>query len=156
MTMGNSLELRVPFLDHRLLEFAVNLPPAYRVKGLETKRILKEAFAGHIPQEIIRRKKAGFPIPINTWLQGQLKDQVRQVLLSKKELGRGYFRKEGIENLLALSAQGKPLAKEIFALLTLELLFIEFVDHRASRAGDHWGLSRPSGIHKASVISPAQ
>ena len=154
--MGNSLELRVPFLDHRLLEFAVNLPPAYRVKGLETKRILKEAFAGHIPQEIIRRKKAGFPIPINTWLQGQLKDQVRQVLLSKKALGRGYFRKEGIENLLALSAQGKPLAKEIFALLTLELLFIEFVDHRASRAGTIGDLSRPSGIHKASVISPAQ
>ncbi len=131
MTMGNSMELRVPFLDHELLEFAASLPPDYRVKGLQTKRILKEAFGRHIPQEIIRRKKAGFPIPIATWVQGELKDQVRQVLLSKKALDRGYFQKSGIEHLLALGDQGKPVAKEIFALLTLELLFIHFIDNRA-------------------------
>ncbi len=94
MTMGNSMELRVPFLDHELLEFAARLPPDYRVKGLQTKRILKEAFGRHIPQEIIRRKKAGFPIPIATWVQGELKDQVRQVLLSKKALDRGYLPEE--------------------------------------------------------------
>ncbi len=128
MTMGNSLELRVPFLDHELLEFAASLPPDYRVKGLKTKRILKEAFAKDIPKEIIRRKKAGFPIPIERWIQGELKDQVGEVLLSKRALDRGYFRKSGIENLLALSDQGKPVAKEIFALLTLELLLMEFID----------------------------
>jgi asparagine synthase (glutamine-hydrolysing) len=129
ITMGNSLELRVPFLDHELLEFAASLPPDYRVKGLKTKRILKKAFGERIPKEIIRRKKAGFPIPIERWIQHELKDQVRQILLSKKSLDRGYFQKSGIENLLALGDQGKPVAKEIFALLTLELLLIQFTDN---------------------------
>jgi asparagine synthase (glutamine-hydrolysing) len=128
MTMGNSLELRVPFLDHELLEFAASLPPDYRVKGFKTKRILKEAFGRRIPKEIIRRKKAGFPIPIESWIQRELKDKVRQILLSKKSLDRGYFRRRGVENLLALSDQGKPVAKEIFALLTLELLLLQFID----------------------------
>jgi asparagine synthase (glutamine-hydrolysing) len=128
ITMGNSLELRVPFLDHELLEFAASLPPEYRVKGFKTKRILKKAFGQRIPKEIIRRKKAGFPIPIERWIQGELKDEVREVLLSKKSLDRGYFRRSGVENLLALGDQGKPVAKEIFALLTLELLLLQFID----------------------------
>ena len=128
MTMANSLELRVPFLDHLLLEYAAGLPPAYKVRGFTTKRILKEAFGNRIPQEIIRRKKAGFPIPIERWVQHELKDQVRQVLLSQKCVDRGFFRRREIEKLLALGDQGQPLAKEIFSLLTLELLLIRFVD----------------------------
>jgi asparagine synthase (glutamine-hydrolysing) len=131
MTMGNSLELRVPFLDHQILEFAASLPPTYRVKGLATKRILKRAFRDHIPTEIIRRKKAGFPIPINNWIQGQLRHQVREILLSKNAIDRGFFRKKAIENLLDRSDQGQPVTKEIFSLLTLELLFNEFIDHQA-------------------------
>ncbi len=128
ITMGNSLELRVPFLDHRLLEFAASLPPEYRVKGLATKRILKEAFGKRIPREIIRRKKAGFPIPIERWTQHELKHSVRDVLLSSQALGRGYFKKSAIEQLLTPAASGQPLAKEIFSLLTLELLLQQFVD----------------------------
>ena len=128
ITMGNSLELRVPFLDHVLLEFAASLPPAYKVKGLKTKRILKEAFGKRIPVEILKRKKAGFPIPIARWVQKELRDQVHEVLLSQKSLGRGYFRREGVEKLLALGDQGRPVAKEIFSLLTLELLHQRFID----------------------------
>jgi asparagine synthase (glutamine-hydrolysing) len=128
MTMANSLELRVPFLDHQVLEFAAGLPPKYRVKGLTTKRILKQAFSKRIPKEIIRRKKAGFPIPIERWVQHELSGRVREVLLGRQFLGRGYFRKSEIEKLLALSDQGLPLAKEVFSLLTLELLHQEFVD----------------------------
>ncbi|HWX19230.1 MAG TPA: asparagine synthase (glutamine-hydrolyzing) [Candidatus Binatia bacterium] len=126
ITMGNSLELRVPFLDHVLLEFAVGLPASYRVKRLATKRLLKHAFQNRIPKEIIKRRKAGFPLPIETWLQKDLKPQVHEVLLSRQCLERGYFRKEGIEKLLSLSAQGRPLAKELFSLLTLELLLAQF------------------------------
>jgi len=128
MTMANSMELRVPFLDHKLLEFAASLPLSYRVNKFTTKRILKETFRDRIPGEIIQRKKAGFPIPIKRWLQKELRDQVYQVLLSRKCLERGYFRKEGIEKLLALGDQGQPLTKEIFSLLTLELLLAQFVD----------------------------
>ena len=132
MTMGNSLELRVPLLDHKMLEFAASLPPDYRVKGLATKRILKKAFAGRIPAEILRRKKAGFPIPIERWTQRELRDQVRDVLLSKKALDRGYFTRRGIEELLSLGSAGQPVAKEIFSLLTLELLHTQFVDNLSS------------------------
>jgi asparagine synthase (glutamine-hydrolysing) len=128
ITMGNSLELRVPFLDHVLLEFAASLPPAFKVNGLKTKRILKEAFGNKIPKEILERKKVGFPIPIARWVQTELRGQVHEVLLSQKSLGRGYFRKEGIEKLLGLGDQGRPVAKEIFSLLTLELLHQKFID----------------------------
>lgn len=129
ITMGNSLELRVPFLDHVLLEFAATLPPDYRVKGLATKRILKQAFGKRIPMEIIKRKKAGFPIPIAQWCQNELRDPVRQVLLERKALERGYFTKRGIEQLLAAGDAGRPVAKEIFSLLTLELLHQRFIDN---------------------------
>src|ERR1039458_6997916 len=63
ITMANSLELRVPLLDHQVLEFAASLPPAFKVRGKETKRILKSAFARVLPPEVINRKKAGFPVP---------------------------------------------------------------------------------------------
>lgn len=128
ITMCNSLELRVPFLDHVLLEFAAGLPTDYRVKGLATKRILKHAFGKRIPQEIIRRKKAGFPIPIQRWVQKELRQPVRDVLLSRKCLDRGYFKKVGVEKLLAQGDAGRPVAKEIFSLLTLELLHGQFID----------------------------
>jgi asparagine synthase (glutamine-hydrolysing) len=132
MTMRNSLELRVPFLDHLVLEFAARLPASYRVKRFLTKRILKQAFWDRIPKEIIKRKKAGFPLPLETWIRKDLRDQVRDILLSRRCLERGYFRKESMEKLLAL-ADGHSLAKEIFSLLTLELLHVQFVDQLAGR-----------------------
>ena len=128
VTMANSLELRVPFLDHVLLEFAAALPTEYKIKNLVTKRILKRAFGKRIPQEIIRRKKAGFPIPMAQWLRKELRQEVRDILLSTKALGRGYFSRAGIEQLLAHCDQGRPVSKEIFSLLTLELLHLKFTD----------------------------
>jgi asparagine synthase (glutamine-hydrolysing) len=130
MTMKNSLELRVPFLDHKLLEFAVSLPPSYRVNRFDTKRILKHAFRNDIPREIIRRKKAGFPLPLDSWMAGEFKEKVREVLFSRKCLDRGYFKRSAVEKILASGDQGSPLAKEIFSLLTLELLQVQFVDQR--------------------------
>jgi asparagine synthase (glutamine-hydrolysing) len=127
MTMVNSLELRVPFLDHLVLEFAASLPPAFRVKGRLTKRILKDAFRNRIPQAILQRKKAGFPVPIEQWIRSDFKNQVREILLSPIALSRGFFRKEAIEKLLTSSEAGGRLDKEVFSLLTLELLQREFV-----------------------------
>jgi asparagine synthase (glutamine-hydrolysing) len=63
--MANSVELRVPLLDHKLLEFAAALPDEYKVNGRKTKYILKETLRTHIPAAIIDRKKAGFPVPID-------------------------------------------------------------------------------------------
>ena len=122
--MANSLELRVPFLDHEVLEFAAKLPPEFKVRGRETKRVLKQAFTGRVPKEILTRKKTGFPVPYDRWLNGELRDFVADTLLSQRAVGRGYFRRDAVEKMVT-SAAG---AAEKFALLTLELLQQRFID----------------------------
>lgn len=128
MTMANSLELRVPLLDHPLLEFAAGLPPSFKVKGWITKRILKEAFKNRIPREVIERRKTGLPVPLERWMRDDLKGYVNEILLDHRTLGRGYFRGDAIERLLQRNAGRGALMKEVFALLTLELWHREFLD----------------------------
>jgi asparagine synthase (glutamine-hydrolysing) len=121
ITMGNSLELRVPLLDHRVLEFAARLPYYFKVQGLATKRILKSAFATMVPDEIVNRKKTGFPVPYDRWLRGELRGYVRDMLLSPSFLGRGYFNKQMIESGLSDNGAMPLPAKETFSLLVLAL-----------------------------------
>jgi asparagine synthase (glutamine-hydrolysing) len=121
MTMANSIELRVPLLDHRVLEFAASLPPRLKLKGYNTKYILKKALSKRIPSEIRNRKKAGFPVPYGSWLRKDLKDAVWDVLMDGRTINRGYFCKAAIESLLKANANGADYSKEIFSLLTLEL-----------------------------------
>jgi asparagine synthase (glutamine-hydrolysing) len=134
MTMANSLELRVPFLDHQILEFAAALPPAFKVKGRETKRILKQAFLGQVPRAIIDRRKVGFPVPLDQWLQGDLRNYVQDTLLSRKALSRGYFNRAQVAALVSASARGEPLSPQIFSLLALELWHQQFLDSNRSPA----------------------
>jgi asparagine synthase (glutamine-hydrolysing) len=128
MTMANSLELRVPLLDHLVLEFAAGLPAHFKVKGWTTKRILKEAFKDKIPSEVIERRKTGLPVPLRRWMRDDLADFVREVLLSGRSISRGYFQKNAIERLLQRNAVDGALMKEVFSLLTLELWHREFID----------------------------
>ena len=128
ITMANSLELRVPLLDHVVLEFAASLPPDFKVRGRETKRILKATFAKALPEEILKRKKAGFPVPYESWLRGELKQQVEDVLLSERCLSRGYFQKAEVSRLLETNSRDGKFAKEVFCLLVLELWHRTFLD----------------------------
>jgi asparagine synthase (glutamine-hydrolysing) len=133
MTMANSLELRVPLLDHRVLEFASGLPPELKVRGWLTKRVLKEAFKDRIPRAVIERRKTGLPVPLRRWMQNDLGDFVRETVLSKTSVSRGYFRKSAIEGLLDKNVRdGGGLMKEVFALVTLELWHTEFMDSQKS------------------------
>jgi asparagine synthase (glutamine-hydrolysing) len=77
MTMAASIESRVPFLDHELAGYVSTLPDSYRVKGLKTKWILRQAGRSLIPDAILERKKVGFRVPVNKWFQGPLKDYLR-------------------------------------------------------------------------------
>lgn len=129
MTMAASLELRVPFLDHKVLEFAATLPPEFKVKGSETKRVLKEAFRNRVPPPILARRKAGFPVPYGRWLTHELKDLVAGTLLSTRSLTRGYFKKEAVVSLLDHNAAPALPTREIFSLLILELWHRQFSDH---------------------------
>ena len=128
ITMASSLELRVPLLDHKVLEFAASLPQDYKVKGKETKRVLKAAFAKTLPQEILTRKKAGFPVPYSRWLSGPLAPRVREVILSDKAKGRGYYKNEALERLVESHEKTNAHPKAIFSLLVVELWHRQFVD----------------------------
>jgi asparagine synthase (glutamine-hydrolysing) len=121
MTMANSLELRVPLLDHKMLEFAAVLPESLKVHGATTKYIAKEALADRVPREILHRKKVGFPVPYAAWLRTDLKDWVRSVILDPQAISRGYFRKGSIERLIQDDAKFQNGQKEILSLVALEL-----------------------------------
>lgn len=130
ITMANSLELRVPLLDHVVLEFAASLPAGFKVRGRETKRILKSAFTGVLPPEVIRRKKAGFPVPYEKWLRSELRERIDGVLLSERAASRGYFAPKEVSRLLRANAADGKYSKEVFSLLVIELWHREFVDRR--------------------------
>jgi asparagine synthase (glutamine-hydrolysing) len=137
ITMANSLELRVPLLDHVVLEFAASLPPEFKVRGRETKRILKATFAKSLPEEILKRKKAGFPVPYESWLRDELKKKVEDVLLSDRCLSRGYFQKAEVSRLLEANSREGKFAKEIFCLLVLELWHRTFLDETSHADQPH-------------------
>jgi asparagine synthase (glutamine-hydrolysing) len=136
MTMANSLELRVPLLDHRVLEFAAALPADYKVRGFSLKYILKRALAKRVPQAILKRKKAGFPVPYDSWMRGDLKNWLSSILLDRETSGRGYFRKSTVEKLLLENAGSGRYSKELFSLAVLELWHRQFLgDERPSMPG---------------------
>jgi len=131
ITMANSLELRVPFLDHKVLEFAARLPTNYKLKGFTTKYILKKAFHNRVPDEILNRKKTGFPVPSGMWFRNDLKDFIYDILLNDKTIQRGYFEKNTIQKMIKLNSENNNYSKEIFSLLILELWYRIFVDNAA-------------------------
>lgn len=147
ITMANSLELRVPLLDHVVLEFAASLPAEFKVRGRETKRILKATFAKSLPEEILKRKKAGFPVPYESWLRGALKRQVEEVLLSDRCLSRGYFEKTEVHRLLAANLRDGSFAKEVFCLLVLELWHRAFLDEASARSASRQEISEPVEVN---------
>lgn len=128
-TMANSLEARVPFLDHEFMERVAGIPSSLKLRGSVTKFILKKAFSNFLPREILERKKMGFGVPISRWFRKELKKYVYEILLDRKALDRGYFRKEGIQRLLDEHvALRYDHSARIWALLILEIWFRVFMD----------------------------
>jgi asparagine synthase (glutamine-hydrolysing) len=139
MTMANSIELRVPLLDHVVIEFAASLPAQFKVRGKETKRLLKTAFARSLPAEVIARKKAGFPVPYQSWLRNELRTRVEDLLLSSRATSRGYFRKEEVARLLRANAQTGKFSVEVFCLIVTELWHRKFIDEMPTNLGSAMG-----------------
>jgi len=130
MTMANSLELRVPLLDHRVLEFAAALPRNCKLRGLNTKYFFKKALSPRIPEAIVKRKKTGFPVPYESWIRHEFKDDFRDILLDRRSLERGYFEKPAIERLLTSDSSRQNHSKELFSLVVLELWHRTFLDQQ--------------------------
>jgi asparagine synthase (glutamine-hydrolysing) len=122
MSMAASIESRVPFLDHMLVEFATRIPREVQIRGLAGKMILKKAVEDILPREIIYRPKLGFPTPWSGWLAGQRLETIRAMLLEPRSLDRGYFRREAIKRLFdEHSAKHRDNYDRIWRLLNLEL-----------------------------------
>jgi len=122
MSMAASIESRVPFLDHVLVEFATRIPREVQLKGLAGKTILKKAVEDVLPHEIIYRPKLGFPTPWSGWLAGPRLEMIRDMLLESRSLDRGYFRREAIERLFnEHRTKHRDNYDRIWRLLNLEL-----------------------------------
>lgn len=106
MSMANSLEIRVPFLDHTFVEFATAIPSALKLKGMRTKHILKKAMSTVLPPEILTRKKIGFDIPLGIWIRHELKEFVRDILSPESMKRHGFFNHDTIETLLTEHFKG--------------------------------------------------
>jgi asparagine synthase (glutamine-hydrolysing) len=122
MSMAASIESRVPFLDHVLLEFATNIPQRHQLRGLTGKNILKKAVEDLLPHSILYRPKLGFPTPWSGWLAGPQLDTIESTLLEPRSLQRGLFKREAIERLFKEHrANYRDHYDRIWRLLNLEL-----------------------------------
>lgn len=129
MSMSTSIESRVPFLDHVLVEFAARLPHRLKLSGLTTKRILREAIRGLVPPEILTRKKMGFPVPFSGWVRGAWNGVAREVLLDGRTCQRGLINPAAVETLLDEHRSGQRGGGDaIWALMNLELWYRTFID----------------------------
>jgi asparagine synthase (glutamine-hydrolysing) len=128
-SMANSLEARSPFLDHKVIEFAARLPEKIKVRGTETKYLLKKAASRIVPREVLYRRKMGFGIPVGYWLRHEMKDFMFEVLLSEKSFRRGLFEPETVKRLIAEHvAEKQNHTYPLWTLLMLELWFRQMID----------------------------
>jgi asparagine synthase (glutamine-hydrolysing) len=128
MSMATSLEARVPLLDHKLIEFMVKAPASLKLAGYETKYLLKAAVKDLVPAEILNRGKQGFGVPIQQWINSQLRDRIRDTLLSKECRNRGYVNIEYVKVLLDEHERDRrDHSMALWSLLMFELWYREFM-----------------------------
>jgi asparagine synthase (glutamine-hydrolysing) len=121
-SMANSLEVRVPLLDHSLVEYAARIQPAYKLKGLTTKYILKRAVRDLLPRAIIKRRKAGFMIPLAAWLAKDLRPMVEDYCSPEALARDGLFHAPGVRRMLDEHySQTRDHRKAIWTLLAFQI-----------------------------------
>lgn len=127
-SMANSLEVRVPYLDHELVEFVFGLPSSLRLNNFKTKYILKKTMRKFLPKNIVNRKKKGFGIPIAFWIKGEFRQLVLDILSKDKIRKEGIFKYQFIENLLKQHFSNKvDNHKKIWTLVMFEAWSKEYL-----------------------------
>jgi asparagine synthase (glutamine-hydrolysing) len=135
MSMGAGIEARVPFLDHRLVEFAARLPPQLKVAGLRSKIVLKRLAERYLPRDTIYRRKVGFTVPLTRWITGPWRGLINEVVLSDRCLGRGYYDADVVRKIVNDHLQRRVDREQgIWLLLALEMWHRLFVDDDGSES----------------------
>ncbi|OFV94281.1 MAG: asparagine synthase (glutamine-hydrolyzing) [Acidobacteria bacterium RIFCSPLOWO2_12_FULL_54_10] len=159
MSMAHSLEVRVPLLDHKLVEFVATIPPEMKMRNGTRKYVFKRAMTGLLPTEIIHRPKQGFAIPLGRWFRGKLDNVVRELLLSEEARRRGLFRPTYIERLLELQKRGRDLDLQLWTLISFEMWCKTFLDGRVGKVSEpraesnvsHSVLQQSTGVSRTLV-----
>jgi asparagine synthase (glutamine-hydrolysing) len=128
MSMAASIESRVPFLDHKLVQFAARLPVRMKLRGMTTKYILRRAMRGRLPEEILSRKKMGFPVPVGSWFRGQFAGVIDEYVLGGRARSRGIFDNDFVNELVARHMAGENHAERLWALVNFEIWQRRFID----------------------------
>lgn len=130
MSMATSIESRVPFLDHKLVEYAASLPSSMKVKLGSLKDIIKKSLSDFVPEEIIKRKKMGFPLPLATWMREPFfNSYMRDILLDTTTIQRGAFNNAAVQRILDEHEKNtKDNSSKLWMLLNFELWSRKFLD----------------------------
>ena len=129
MSMATSVESRVPFLDHKLVEFTCGLPERLKLRGGTTKYILRESMKGVLPEAILSRSKMGFPVPIGAWFRGAYRSIIDEYVLSERAMARGIFKADVVRELVKRHQVGGENHEErLWALVNFEIWQRQFFD----------------------------
>jgi asparagine synthase (glutamine-hydrolysing) len=132
MSMAASIESRVPFLDHPLVEFTARLPERLKLRGTTTKYILRQAMKDALPPEILSRRKMGFPVPVGAWFRGAHRHVVQDCVLGERAAARGIFARDAVERIVREHDAGEiDHSERLWSLVNLELWHRIFLDGEA-------------------------
>jgi asparagine synthase (glutamine-hydrolysing) len=132
MSMAASIESRVPFLDHQLVEFTATLPERLKLRGRTTKYVLRRAMRDFLPDEILTRRKMGFPVPIGSWFRGAHRSILDEFVLGERATGRGLFDPSYVRALVDEHASGlRNHSERLWALANVEIWHRIFIDGEA-------------------------
>jgi len=128
MSMATSVESRVPFLDHKLVEFTAKMPDTMKLRGGTTKYVLRESMKDVLPEKILTRRKMGFPVPIGSWFRGRFNSVIQEYVLSERALSRGIFAPDFVGNLVSLHQAGEDHSERLWSLVNFEMWLRRFFD----------------------------
>jgi asparagine synthase (glutamine-hydrolysing) len=132
MSMAASIESRVPFLDHKLVEFSARLPERLKLRrGWTTKYILRRSMKDLLPAPILSRKKMGFPVPVGAWFRGPYRHILDEYVLGERAAARGIFAPDYVRSLVARHAAGENHTERLWSLVNVEIWLRRFMDGEA-------------------------
>ena len=149
MSMAASIESRVPFLDHKLVEFTARLPERMKLRGWTTKYILRQGLKDVLPAAILNRPKMGFPVPIGAWFRGRFRSVIDEYVVSERAINRGLFDPTFVRRLVEQHQSGtKNHAERLWALVNFEAWLRQFFD-REDRSEQQFVMAETVGMARS-------